>query len=148
MYSTMMIGNLCNDPVFKEVQLKGGEIVHNCKFRIAVNDPYNKDREARFIEVTTWRGAADSCRKYLSKGRKVYVEGILDCNPVAKDGTIYKNLQLNARTVEFLSPKPTTEAPAEEIEEEAEPVEEAPAAPVRQPVRRQRISIPADELPF
>lgn len=159
MFKTTAIGNLCADPIFREVQLKTGEIVHNCQFRIAINDPYNRAKEPTYIQVTTWRGAADNCRKYLTKGRKVYVEGIIDCNPVIKDNTMYKNLQLNAQHVEFLSPRGTA-APEDIDEEEAEEevTEEpahAPAQPVRQPVRRTRpvMQAPAEpvdtnDLPF
>lgn len=158
MNTTMIIGNLCADPIFREVQLKTGEIVHNTQFRVAVNDPYNKAKEPTYFQVTTWRGAADNCKKFLTKGRKVFVEGIVDCNPVFKDGVVYKNLQINAQRVEFLSPRGTAAPEEEEAEiEEEEVATPAPArpAPVRQPVRRTApapVQMPEEEeiteLPF
>lgn len=149
MFKTTAIGNLCADPIFREVQLKTGEIVHNCQFRLAINDPYNRAKEPTYVQVTTWRGAADNCRKYLTKGRKVYVEGIVDANPVFKDGVIYKNLQINAQHVEFLSPRGTA-APEDAEEEATEEIPEEPAtqpAPARQPVRRTRPAMQAPAEP-
>lgn len=45
-------------------------------------------READFLTVVAWRGTAEFCNKYLTKGRKVCVEGSLQTRSYdAQDGS-------------------------------------------------------------
>ena len=71
-----LIGNLATDP---ELRYTANEIpVTN--FTIAVNRPFANqqgEREADFIRIVTWRKLAELCAKYLTKGRKVAIEGRL-----------------------------------------------------------------------
>ena len=76
MNKCIFIGNLTRDP---EIQTTGNG-VSLCRFSIAVNRTYqnaNGERETDFINIVTWRGLADNCSKYLSKGSKVCVVGSL-----------------------------------------------------------------------
>ena len=74
----MIIGNLGADPEVRMTQ--GGTKVAN--LRIATNEKWN-DKNGNPQEHTEWHrvvfyGAlAEICEKYLSKGRRVYVEGSL-----------------------------------------------------------------------
>ena len=78
-------------------------------FTVAVDRKQkNKDGEkiSDFFACTSWRGLAETCQKYLSKGKKCYVEGELQMRTYsAKDGTTKVSLDVQVESVEFLSPK-------------------------------------------
>ena len=84
---TAIIGNLANDPEARTTQSG----IANTTFRVAVQRRYrnaNGDRDADFFTVVTWRQTAEFCAKYLTKGRKVCVEGAMQCRSYeAQDGT-------------------------------------------------------------
>ncbi|MFA6065906.1 MAG: single-stranded DNA-binding protein [Candidatus Babeliaceae bacterium] len=75
----IMIGNLTRDPEFK--QLPSGQGL--CKLGLASNRPFkNKQtglltQEVCFVDVDVWGPQAESCHKYLQKGRPVLIEGRL-----------------------------------------------------------------------
>lgn len=99
MNKIFIIGNLCKDPESRS--LPSG--VNLCTFTVAVNG--RKD-EVSFFRVTTWRGLAENCQRFLAKGRKVAVVGAVSLNTyTAKDGTTKASLEVNADEVEFLSPR-------------------------------------------
>ena len=96
MNKLMIIGNLVRDPESRS--LPSG--VNLCTFTVAVNG--RKD-EVSFFRVTTWRGLAENCQRFLAKGRKVAVTGAVSLNTyTAKDGTTKASLEVNADEVEFL----------------------------------------------
>lgn len=99
MNKIFIIGNLCKDPESRS--LPSG--VNLCTFTVAVNG--RKD-EVSFFRVTTWRGLAENCQRFLGKGKKVAVVGAVSLNTyTAKDGTTKASLEVNADEVEFLSPR-------------------------------------------
>jgi len=65
------LGNLTRDPKFREV--KGDNKV--CDFAIAINNKANNS--VFYIDIETWNSVAENCNRFLSKGRKVLVEGRL-----------------------------------------------------------------------
>jgi len=69
--SVQIIGNLVKDPEFSTV----GTDKSFCKMRIAVDR--RKDETANFFNVVTWAQNAEFARDYLTKGRRVLVEGRL-----------------------------------------------------------------------
>ena len=78
-------------------------------FTVAV-DRKQKDTDGNkkvdFFNVNVWRGLADICSRYISKGKKCYVRGELQVRTYsAKDGTTKVSLDVQADEVEFLSPK-------------------------------------------
>ena len=105
-----LIGNLTNDP---EVRSTPSGITV-CSFTIAVNrrhEEKNGERATDFFRITTWRQLADSCGRYLAKGRKVAVLGELQAQLYnAKDGSTRMSLDVQADEVEFLSPRQSDEA--------------------------------------
>ncbi len=73
-----LIGNMTRDPELK--QTPNGQNV--CTFSIATNRAWKgadgqKQESAEFHNVVAWGKLAEICGQYLSKGRKVYVEGRL-----------------------------------------------------------------------
>ena len=105
MQSIHFIGRLSRDVDLKTTP-NGVQVA---SFTVAVDRKQkNKDGDkiTDFMNVNVWRGLADICSKYLSKGKKWYVRGELQVRTyVAKDGTTKVSLDVQADEVEFLSPK-------------------------------------------
>ena len=104
MNKVFIVGNLTKDPELKTTSSG----ISVCNFTVAVNRTYkdqNGERQADFIPVVVWRGQAENCAKYLSKGRKVAVAGEIQTrNYDAQDGTKRYVTEVVASDVEFLSP--------------------------------------------
>ncbi len=100
-----LIGNLTANPELRSTPSG----VSVCTFTIAVNRRFaNADGEKQtdFFRINAWRGLADTCARYLEKGKKVAVIGELQARQYnAKDGTTRMSLDVAADEVEFLSPK-------------------------------------------
>ena len=100
-----LIGNLTHDPETRSTP--NGVTV--CSFTIAVNRRFaaaNGERPTDFFRINAWRQLGETCSRYLSKGRKVAVDGELQARTnEAKDGTTRMSLDVQADEVEFLSPK-------------------------------------------
>jgi len=97
---TILMGRLVRDPELN--QTTSGIAV--CKFTVAVNRPYQKDKEqqADFINVTAWRGTAEFVSKYFSKGSIIIVEGKLQNNDYTdKEGVKHYSMQVVADNVNF-----------------------------------------------
>ena len=79
------LGNLTKDPETKKV----GEYSVTT-FGLAINDIIYKNKEKQqlvtYIDVETWGSTADNCGKYLTKGKKVLIEGKLRLNTWEKNG--------------------------------------------------------------
>ena len=70
----ILIGRLTRDPELRYTP--AGVAV--TQFTLAVDRPFSnqqKEREADFIPVVTWRQLAETCANYLRKGRLTAVEG-------------------------------------------------------------------------
>jgi len=103
MNKVILIGNLASDPEAHTTQSG----ISQSAFRIAVQRRYsNRDgvREADFFPVVAWRQTADFCNKYLTKGRKVAVEGTLQTRSwEAQDGSKRWVTEVIADSVEALT---------------------------------------------
>lgn len=109
MNKVYMIGNLTKDPELRHT----GSGTPVCSFSIAVNRNY-KGADGKqitdFFTVIAWRGLAESCAKYLDKGKKVAVVGELNNRSYDKNGEKRYITEIKADEVEFLSPRSATEA--------------------------------------
>lgn len=96
-----IIGNLTRDVELRTTQ--SGKSVAN--FTVAVNrraKPGEK-AEADFFRVSVWDKQAETCQKYLAKGRKVCVIGSVSVSTyTANDGSTRATLEVFAQDVEFL----------------------------------------------
>lgn len=105
MNKAYLIGNITRDLELSKTT-SGVSVTH---FSIAVNRPFVKDdgeRETDFFNVTAWRGVAENCVKFLSKGSKVAVVGSLQNRSYEdKDGNKRTVTDVIASEVEFLSLK-------------------------------------------
>ena len=112
MNKVILIGNLTRDPETRSVPSG----VTCCSFGLAVNRRFNNaqgQRETDFFNITAWRQLGDLCMRYLSKGRKVCVEGSIQIRTYdAQDGSKRTAVDVIADSVEFLSPQNAGSAPA------------------------------------
>lgn len=75
----MLIGNLGQDPELRYTQSNTAV----CNFSLATNESWTdkqsgeKKEETYWARIVCWGKQAETCEKYLKKGRSVYVEGKL-----------------------------------------------------------------------
>ena len=97
------IGNLVRDPELSYTQQNQ---TAKCVFTIACNRPKKngEDQGADYIRIITWGKRAETCDRYLSKGRKVAVSGPLRTgNYKDRDGKTVYTTDVWANEVEFLT---------------------------------------------
>lgn len=128
-----IIGNLTKVPELKQV---GNDNLSFCRFTVAVNDKFNRDK-VDYFNVVAWRGLADTCNKYLSKGQKVCVVGKMESGTYEKDGEKVAYWQLVAEEVEFIGAKQNNENMGENSAEKRHKVNPTEMKPITE-----------DELPF
>ena len=102
MNKVILIGNLAADPESRTTQSG----VQQCTLRLAVQRRFANQqgqREADFFNVICWRQTAEFAARYLSKGRKIAVEGsIQNRSYTAQDGSKRYVTEVIADNVEFL----------------------------------------------
>ena len=99
---SVLVGNLTNDPECKEV---GEKNTARCTFRLAVNNPRNKE-EVLYMNIAVWGKSAESCQKYLQKGSSVLVEGRIRQSKMDNDQYW---TEVVAESVQFLGKTKTAE---------------------------------------
>jgi len=129
-----LIGNLTRDPELRYTP-QGTAV---CTFGMATNRGWvteagEKKEEAEFHQVVTWNKLAEICSQFLSKGRKVFVEGRLQTRQwAAQDGSQRQRTEVVASDMIILDNRGR---PGEEMPEYAEAEGGAGAAvPVSEPV--------------
>ncbi len=145
MNKVILIGNLANDPESRTT----ASGIAQCSFRLAVNRRYTNQqgvREADFLPIICWRQTAELCTRYLSKGRKVAVEGSIQTRSYdAQDGSKRYVTEIIADNVEFLGSR---EDGARQGGFDAPAAAPAPAPRPQAPVSGPMVDIDDDELPF
>ena len=102
MNKVILLGRLTRDPESKTTA--SGKTV--CRFSVAV-DRIGKDKGADFIGCVAWEKTAEFVAKYLSKGRRVLVEGRIQTGSYeGQDGTKHYTTDVIADRVEFADSKP------------------------------------------
>jgi len=99
-----LMGNLTRDPEMRYTP-SGTSVV---SFGIAVNRAFktqvgDKKEETCFVRIVTFGKQAESCNKYLAKGRLVFIEGRLQYRNWEYEGKKYSALDVIADRVQFLS---------------------------------------------
>ena len=96
-----IIGNLTADPQSRTVNVNGTD-VSVCNFSVAANSGFGQNQKTTYFRVSAWRGLAETCQKYLTKGRKVCVIGEVSARAyTGNDGNTYVNLEVRADDIEF-----------------------------------------------
>lgn len=146
-----IIGNLTKSPEQRTTQ--SGIAVTT--FTVAVNRRRTQEGqpEADFFRVTAWRGLAETCGKYLDKGRKVCVVGPVSVSTyTGNDGQTRASMEVTAEDVEFLSPKDSpdlyqTQKARKDQEKEAAYVK-AEREAIQNEGKGQYVEVDDGELPF
>jgi single-strand DNA-binding protein len=100
--SVILTGNVATDIELRELP----EAKRVANFLLAV-DRRRKEGGADFLRVTVWDHQADLCNRFLSKGRRIGVEGRLRSRTRDEgDGSKRHDVDVVAHNVEFLSPPP------------------------------------------
>ena len=100
----IIVGNLGKDPELRHTPQ--GNAVAN--FPVATSESWNdkdgsKQERTEWHRIVVWGKLAELCAKYLSKGRKAYVEGRLQTRAWDdKDGQKRYTTEIVATTVQFL----------------------------------------------
>lgn len=144
MNKAILIGNLANDPESRTTSSG----IAQCTFRLAVQRRFANQqgvREADFLTIVCWRQTAELCARYLSKGRKVAVEGSIQTRSYdAQDGTKRYVTEIIADNVEFLSSREDGGS----RQGNYAPAAPAPAPRNAAPANSDFTEVDDDELPF
>jgi single-strand DNA-binding protein len=144
MNKAILIGNLTRDPELRTTQ--SGIAV--ATFTIAVNRRFANAqgvREADFIPIVAWRQTAELCGRYLSKGRKVAVEGSIQNRSYdAQDGSKRYVTEIIADNIEALGSRDEGQGQARPRDNGPTP----PPAPAAGPAMNDFTEVEDDELPF
>ena len=75
MNKVLITGRMTRDPELRRTQSG----VSCCRFTVAVDRPYQKDKEkeADFINCVAWRASAEFVSRYFKKGDPIEIEGSL-----------------------------------------------------------------------
>ena len=102
MNKVILMGRLTKDP---EIRYTGtGEPIAIARYTIAVNRPYKKDgqTQADFINVVSYRKAAEFIEKYFRKGMKANICGRIQTGSYTnKDGNKVYTTDVLVEEIEF-----------------------------------------------
>ena len=117
----MLIGNLGSEPEMRYTP--NGKAVTS--FRMATSRRYTTPagesrEETEWFRVSVWGKQAESCNQFLSKGKRVYIEGRLHSRSwEGQDGQMRTSLEVSANRVIFLDKAAPVSLPEEgELEPE------------------------------
>ena len=111
MNSVNLIGRLTADPELRTTRndtIVGG-------LRLAIQRPRKdgEDQGADYVDVTVFGRQAETCAKYLAKGRKIAVQGRLHHSEWDGENGRRQKLEVIADNVEFLDPRKADDQPQE-----------------------------------
>jgi len=107
----IIIGNVGKDPEMRYTP-SGVPIT---QFSVATNrtltdNDGNQKTLTDWFRIVAWKRQAELCNEYLSKGKKVYVEGSLHIREYTDDkGLQHRIVEITAEKILFLSPSDQTE---------------------------------------
>ena len=102
MNQVILIGRLTKDP---ETRYTSGSQIAVCTFTLAVDRPtkQGEEKKADFPRITVFGRQAENCEKYLSKGKKVAVQGRLQTGSYKnREGVTVYTTDVVAERIEFL----------------------------------------------
>lgn len=102
MNSVVLIGRLARDP---ELSYTPNTQTAVCRFTLAVDRPrrQGEDQGADFLRITVFGRQAETCDRYLSKGRQAAVHGRIETGSYKnREGVTVYTTDIIADRVEFL----------------------------------------------
>jgi len=115
----MIIGNVGSDPEMRFTP-NGVPVT---SLRIATNRVYTtpdgeRKEETEWFTVVAWSKLAEQCNQFLTKGRRVYVEGRLSTRSwESQDGQRHYRTEVVAEKVLFLDRRAAEPLPEEKVDE-------------------------------
>lgn len=97
MNKVILIGNLTKDPELRTTQ--GGK--SNCNFTLAIS---GRNKTVEYVKCVAWEKTAENIAKFMSKGKRMGVEGRIQTRDYEKDGRKVYVTEVICTEVEFLSP--------------------------------------------
>ncbi len=105
----LLMGNLTRDPEVKYTP-KGTAVGD---LSIAINDSYKAQdgtikETVTYVDIEVWGRTAETCKQYLTKGRSIFVEGVLKLDQWEDKETQKKRSKLKVRgeRIQFLGGGP------------------------------------------
>ncbi|MGL4569655.1 MAG: single-stranded DNA-binding protein [Clostridium sp.] len=101
MNSVFLIGRLTRDP---ELRFTAGSGLAVTRFTLAVNRIKKKDAEEKsdFIGCVAFNKTAELISQYMSKGRKIAVEGRIQTSSYEKEGIKHYTMEIVINRCEFI----------------------------------------------
>lgn len=100
----IILGNLGSDPILRYTQ-KGVAFTH---FSVATTKTFitengDKKEETLWHRTAAWGKTAENCVKYLKKGSRVYLEGVMKPTTwTDKEGITHKGTEITISEINFL----------------------------------------------
>ena len=110
----IITGNLTKDPDLSSLPNSGTSV---CSLRVAVNGRRKNssgewEDQPNYFDVTVWGQQGENCKKYLSKGRGVAVDGRLRWREwTSTEGQKRQGVDIIAESVQFLGGRDDAGAP-------------------------------------
>lgn len=149
-----IIGNATRDPEMRTTTT--GQNV--CSFGVATNRSWTdaagqKQEQAEFHNIVAWGKLAEICSQYLTKGRKVYVEGRLQTREwQAQDGAKRNRTEIVADNMILLDRGPARTAGASSSpfasQQSVEVASESPASSPSNDTPADDSGIKVEAIPF
>ncbi len=124
----LLIGNLGKDPEIRYTP-EGTPVA---TFSLATSEAWtdksgNRQERTEWHNIVAWTRLADTCKKFLTKGRQVYVEGRLRTREYTdRDGIKRRITEVIASQIVLLGSRPQI---ADTAVQAAEPIDRAAAEP-------------------
>ncbi len=109
-----LIGNAASDPELRHTN--GGKAV--CELRLAVSRPGGS--EADFFTVVVWERQAEIVHEYVTKGRRIAVEGRLQHSTWETDGQKRSKVEVVATRIDLIGGPRDEAAPSDDRDAGAE----------------------------
>ena len=112
----LLVGRLTRDPELRSTN--NGTMF--CRFSIASNRSYYRkegdlQEDVGFFECVAWSKLAEIISKYLSKGKRVGVDGSLRWSQWEnQEGKKQSKVEIHVENFQFLDPRGTSQAESEE----------------------------------
>lgn len=112
MNSVELVGNITKDPELRYTK----DNIAVASFNIAIN---RINEGVDFIPIKVFNKQAENCKKYLTKGSKVAIEGSIRTGSYEKeDGTKIYTTEIMANRVHFLSSSANTQEEEKQVQNE------------------------------
>lgn len=145
-----LMGNLTADPDVRGFP-SGQQI---CNLRVAVNREYTREgqkiTDTCYVEVSVFGKMATTCKQFLYKGAKVFIEGRLHLEQwTTKDGKAMQKLKVISESIQFCdTPKFERTPPRSPVSEEYAPQHYEQKANAYQPQSIDNVEDDDCDVPF